>query len=85
MTRIFIATAALLLATTAPIQAQDLYRSATTFCNAVRNINKQGLSAAPGSVAGTMIASQADQSSTQYRQLWQVAKALGIPACKAMW
>lgn len=77
--------AAVLLAVAVPAHAQDLRSSATTFCNAARKINAQGLSAAPGTFAGNYIANSANQSSAQYRQLWQIAKALGIPSCKAMW
>jgi hypothetical protein len=83
MTRLLIAAAALLLA--APAYAQDLRSSANTFCTAVRKINAQGLSAAPGSVAGSMIASQAGQSGNQYRQLWQIAKAVNVQSCKSIW
>jgi hypothetical protein len=68
-----------------PAPAQDLRASATRFCNAARQINAKGMSAAPGSMAGTMITNQAMQTPAQYRQLWLVAKALNIPACNAMW
>lgn len=81
----FLLGAALLLVTSAPVLAQDLRSSANTFCGAIRKLNAQGLSGAPGGFAASMIASQANQTATQYRQAWQISKALGIPACKAMW
>ena len=84
MTRIFIA-AALLLAAAAPVRAQDLRSSAVTFCNAIRKINAQGLSAAPGTFAASMIAANANQSDSTYRAVWHTAKAINIPACRAMW
>lgn len=84
MTRFFLAAAALLLAA-APAQANELRSSATTFCNAVRKINAQGLSAAPGTYAGSLIAANANQSESTYRAVWHTAKAINIPACRAMW
>lgn len=84
MTR-FLSAALLPLWLAQPAPAQDLRSSATRFCNAARQINAKNLSAAPGSMAGTMITNQAMQSPAQYRQLWLVAKALNIPACNAMW
>jgi hypothetical protein len=69
----------------APVHAQDLRGAATRFCNAARQLNNQGLSAAPGSIAGTMITNQSMQTPAQYRQLWLAAKAMNVPACRAMW
>lgn len=84
MNRFLLAAAALLLAT-APAHANQLRQSATTFCTAVRKINAQGLSAAPGTYAGSMIAANANQSDSTYIAVWQTAKAINIPACRAMW
>lgn len=84
MARILVAAAALLLAA-APAHANQLRSSATTFCNAVRKINAQGLSAAPGTYAGSLIAANANQTEAVYRTVWHTAKAMNIPACRAMW
>lgn len=74
---------ALLAAT--PVQAQDLRAAAAKFCNAARQINAQNLSVAPGSLAAAVIANKASQTPENYRNLWVIAKALDIPACRMMW
>jgi hypothetical protein len=77
------AVAALLLA--APVQAQSLRASIQTFCDAVRKINQQGLSAAPGSMAAAIIASEAGQDQATYRKVWGVSKGSDVSACRSIW
>lgn len=84
MNRFLFAAAALVLAA-APAHANELRSSAIVFCNAVRKINAQGMSAAPGTYAGSLIAANADQAESTYRAVWHTAKAINIPACRAMW
>jgi hypothetical protein len=69
----------------ATASAQSLRQGATTFCNAVRNANDQGVSAAPGTEFAAYVARESGHGITAYREIWAVAKSMNIPACRAMW
>jgi hypothetical protein len=75
--------AALLLAS--PVQAQNLRSSIQAFCNAIRGVNREGMPAAPGTVAAVMIAHHAKQSAAEYRNVWIVAKSSDVPACRSIY
>ena len=74
-----------LLATPPVVLAQDLRTSAGIFCSSVQELNAKGVTAAPGTNASYVIAGKSGQTIERYRQLWQLAKALGVPSCQAMW
>jgi len=79
-------TASTLLAFAAPAQASDLSRAIDSFCVSVRrNINKQGMSAAPGSAGGSLIAATAKQTPAKYAALWAIAKGTSNSNCKRMY
>lgn len=68
-----------------PSQATDLSRSISIFCKGMLNANKQGLSAAPGSIFATYVAAKAGQSPEKFQMLWGIAKASSNRDCKRMY
>jgi hypothetical protein len=78
--------AALLVAGHAQARAQSINHSLGTFCNAVRRINAQGVSAAPHTPAAQLIVNGSrGQTPADYRMVWQFAQASNVAACRGIW
>ena len=80
------AAAAAVVAAGAPAHADELSRAVDKFCvNVRRNLNSKGLSAAPGSAGGSLIAAMAKQTPTKYATLWAIAKGTSNANCQRMY
>jgi molybdopterin-biosynthesis enzyme MoeA-like protein len=78
--------AAALLVGHAPAGAQSIDNSVNTFCSAIRRINAQGFSAAPGTAAAQLIVNNTrSQTHADYRMVWQFAQASAIRTCRGIW
>ena len=80
------AAAAAVVATGAPAHADELSRAVDKFCVSVRrNINSQGIAAAPGSPAAALVAKIAKQTPAKYATLWAIAKGTNNSNCQRMY
>jgi hypothetical protein len=75
----------LLLAGHTQARAQSINDSLITFCGAIRRINAQGLSAAPGTAASQLILRNTSQTQSDYRMVWQFAKGSTVSSCRGIW
>lgn len=57
-----------------PTQAADLNAALDQFCSGVKEMNKLGLSAAPGTNMAVAVQRKANQSAESYRLVWRMAK-----------
>jgi hypothetical protein len=69
----------------APAQAQSINSSLDKFCSAIRSINSQGVSAAPGTPTSRIIISGGQQTTADYRMVWQFAKSSNTSTCRGIW
>jgi hypothetical protein len=69
----------------APVQAQSMNDSLSKFCSAIQSINSKSISAAPGTPASQMIISGGQQTTSDYRMVWQFAKSSNISTCRSIW
>jgi hypothetical protein len=77
---------ALLFLLTAPAaQGQEFRRSLVQFCTAIASINRQGLSAAPGTMASQLILSKTTQTQADYRTVWSFARLSDVTSCRGIW
>jgi hypothetical protein len=78
-------TVACLLALAAPVQANELQRSLVRFCSAIRQINQNGFSAAPGTPAAQLIVSGTEYGPSEYRTVWTFARSSNALQCRSIW
>jgi hypothetical protein len=78
--------ASLLLVGHTQARAQSINSSLNTFCSAIRRINTQGLSAAPGTAASQLIVNGTrGQTQADYRMVWHFAQSSNVHACRGLW
>ena len=63
----------------------ELRESMSKFCTAVKKINKQGMSAAPGTYMGAMAVKYSGKTAAGYQMAWDFAKGSNVPSCQTIY
>lgn len=77
--------ALLLLLQPLAAHSQSIESSTRNFCSAIASINRQGVSARPGTPAALLIGRRAGQSNSTYQVVWEIAKNSRSPYCNSIW
>ena len=63
----------------------ELRESMNKFCTAIKKINRQGMSAAPGTQMAALAVKYSGQSTSGYQMAWDFAKGSNIPSCSTIY
>ena len=63
----------------------ELRESMSKFCKAVKNANRAGLSAAPGTQMAALTVKYSGKTAAGYQMAWDFAKGSNIPSCSTIY
>ena len=63
----------------------ELRESMSKFCTAVKNANRAGLSAAPGTQMAALTVKYSGKTASGYQMAWNLAKSSNVPSCQTLY